>query len=177
MNDILASAAAYGIALIAIWLFTRKSKSGYVRWQWRRPHWILARLLLVVVMLHGVFALAGTSAAKGYLFVVLICFVAYSGIVGLLVMAVGFVFYEWVFWFPSRHELILRTRKSIEADKQEHLIGQLGQTLSDLKLVGRIEVNGQKYYARSESGLVRKGEKVMVSSVGDFELVVRPVDN
>jgi membrane-bound ClpP family serine protease len=178
MNDYVVSAVTYGIAVIALWRFTRKSQSGYVRWQWRRPQWILGRLLAVFVVLHTIFFLSNISHVTGYALFALFCGLAiavdFSGLVFVAIAFVGRVIYEWIFWFPSRHELILRTRKSSEAEKQEHLVGELGQTLSDLKLVGKIEVNGQKFYARSEAGFVGKGEKVRVSAVGDFELVVRP---
>jgi membrane-bound ClpP family serine protease len=180
MMDYILSGVAYLIGAVVLWFYARRSKSGYLRWQWRRPQWMLARLLVVVAICHGVFGWLGLSAGNGYAIVAVLaglCVIAdFTGVFALLAGAVGFIFREWVFWFPARHELILRTRKSIEVKEQEHLVGQWGQTLSDLKLAGKIEINGQKFYARSESGFVRKGEKVMVSSVGDFELVVRPVD-
>ncbi len=180
MNDYFASAVAYAIALTVLWFYTRKGKSGYVRWQWRAPHWILGRLLVVFVILHIGFALTGIPAAWGYLTIVLFGGLAYAadstGVTFVPFALIGFVLREWIFWLPSRNQLILRTRKTSEAGKPEHLIGQVGQALSDLKLAGKIAVNGQEFYARSEAGFVGKGENVLVSSVGDFGLVVRRVD-
>jgi membrane-bound ClpP family serine protease len=180
MNDYFASAVAYTIALIALWFYTRKGKSGYVRWQWRAPHWILGRLLVVFVMLHIGFALTGIPAAWGYLTIVLFGGVAYTadltGVTFVPFALVGFVLREWIFWLPSRNQLILRTRKTKDVKEHTNLVGQMGLTISDLKLAGKIEVNGQEFYARSEAGFVGKGEDVLVSSVGDFELVVRRIE-
>jgi membrane-bound ClpP family serine protease len=180
MNDYLVSAAVYGVAILVSWQYARRAKAGYLRWQWRRPHWILLRLLVVVIIFHGAFAWLGIAPLKGYAVVVGIaglCVLAdVTGVLALLAGAVGFVFREWVFWFPSRHELILRTKKPVATAVDQTLVGQLGQVVSDLKLVGKIEVKGRQFYARSEAGFVGRGENVLVTSVGDFELVVRPAE-
>jgi membrane-bound ClpP family serine protease len=180
MSDYVVSAGAYLVAIIASWLYARRSKSGYLRWQWRRPQWILLRLLIVILIFHGGFAWLGIAPLKGYAVVVGIaglCVLAdITGVFALLAGAVGFIFREWIFWFPARHELILRTKKTVATMVDQSLVGTTGQALSDLKLVGKIEVNGREFYARSEAGLVRKGENVMITSVGDFELVVRPAE-
>jgi membrane-bound ClpP family serine protease len=181
MNNYIVTLATYGITGFALWLFTRKSKVGYIRWQWRKPRWILARLLAVFVLLHCVFALAGISAVWGYLFVGLLCglaFVAdYTGVFALLVISVGFVFREWVFWFPSRHQLILPNQKPTDGATHEHLIGVTGTAVSDLKPAGKILIADTEYPARSEGEFVNKGTPVVVKSAGDFELRVQSVDH
>jgi membrane-bound ClpP family serine protease len=180
MMDYIISGVVYLIAAVALWFYARRSKSGYLRWQWRRPQWILARLLVVIAIFHAVFGWLGLSLVKGYAIVAGIgglCVLAdFTGVFALLAGAVGFIFREWLFWFPSRHQLVLRTQKPAAAKVDQSLVGTTGQALSDLKLAGKIEVNGREFYARSETGLVRKGESVRVSAVGDFELVVRPVN-
>lgn len=180
MNDYVVSAGAYAVAIIASWLYARRSKSGYLRWQWRRPRWILLRLLIVVVIFQGMFAWLGITPLKGYAVVVGIAALGIladiTGVFALLAGAVGFIFREWIFWFPSRHELILRTKKPVATEVDQSLVGQPGRVVNDLKLVGKIEVNGREFYARSEAGFVGRGEKVLITSVGDFELVVRPAE-
>jgi len=181
MNDYLVTLAAYSSTAGALWLFTRKSKVGYIRWQWRKPHWILARLLVVFVILHAAFALAGISAMWGYLLVGMICGLAfladYAGLFVLLFGSVGFVCREWIFWLPSRHQLILRNHRPTEGATLKHLIGATGTAVSDLKPAGKILIANTEYPARSQGALVRKGTPVVVQSVGDFELLVQFVDH
>jgi membrane-bound ClpP family serine protease len=178
MMDYIISGVAYLIAVVVLWYYARRSESGYLRWQWRRPQWILARLLVVIAIFHGAFVWLGISMVKGYALVAVVaglCVLAdLTGVFALLAGAVGFFFREWLFWFPSRHQLVLRTKKPAATEVDQSLVGTTGQALSDLKLAGKIEVNGQEFYARSEAGFVGKGEKVKVCAVGDFELVVRP---
>jgi membrane-bound ClpP family serine protease len=180
MNDSLATLVSYGITGFAIWWFTHKSRSGYIRWQWRRPHWILVRLLVVFLFLHCVFALVGVPAGWGYLVVGLFCGIAFvadwSGVFVLLTLAVGWILREWVFWLPSRHRLILRNRPATKLPAQEHLVGLAGSVVSDLKPTGRINIGGSEYPARSEGKFVLKGTPVVVKAVGAFELRVQSID-
>jgi membrane-bound ClpP family serine protease len=50
--------------------------------------------------------------------------------------------------------------------------GCLGITLTELYPVGKVEVEGKSYDARSNFGKIEKGEKVKVLKKTGFELVV-----
>ncbi|NDH17056.1 MAG: hypothetical protein EBY48_08290, partial [Opitutae bacterium] len=50
--------------------------------------------------------------------------------------------------------------------------GCLGITLTELYPVGKVEVKGKSYDARSNFGKIEKGEKVKVLKKAGFELVV-----
>jgi len=179
MRDSFSSILAFLIALMVIWLATRNSKSGYVRRQWRRPGWIVLRLLLLIASFHALFLLLHIPTVAGFLGLAIFWLVALwadlSGVFTILVIIAGALFYEWVFWFPSRHELILRNKKPEDLPDRSDLMGAVGVAVTDLKLFGRIEVAGAQHEAKSAAGLITKGEKVQVCSTNSLELVVRRV--
>ena len=51
--------------------------------------------------------------------------------------------------------------------------GCLGVTLTELYPVGKVEVEGKSYDARSSFGKIEKGEKIKVLKKAGFELVVK----
>jgi membrane-bound ClpP family serine protease len=177
MSDLIATFCAYVIMAIVLWHYTRRSKSGYVRRQWRKPGWILLRLFSLFVLAHGVFVFFDISTAIGFAGLaagVALVFVAdFSGMIGFALAGVGFVLHEWVFWFPSRHDFFLRHPKPVKKPEPTTLIGLTGITLGDLKPTGKVLVEGAEHVARSENGFIPKGEKIVVTSVGAFEVGVR----
>ena len=56
---------------------------------------------------------------------------------------------------------------------QVELIGDVGMAVSDLKPTGMIIINEVKHFARSENGFIPQGERIVVTSVGAFEVGVR----
>ena len=50
--------------------------------------------------------------------------------------------------------------------------GCLGITLTELYPVGKVEIDGKSYDARSSFGKIEKGEKIKVLKKAGFELVV-----
>jgi membrane-bound ClpP family serine protease len=177
MADLIATACAYVITAIVLWRYTRRSKSGYVRRQWRRPGWILLRLLSLFVLAHGVFVFFDISTALGFAGLaagVALVFVGdFSGMIGFALTGIGFVLHEWVFWFPSRHQFFLRHPKPARKADKTSLIGLSGTALGDLKPTGKVLIEGAEHFARSEAGFIPKGEKIVVTSVGAFEVGVR----
>lgn len=177
MNDYTVTAGAFAITATCLWTKTRKSEVRYVRWQWRKPHWPLLRLLAVFLGLHVVFGLLGIRTALGFLFVGILAMAAltveFSGLWAVPVAAVGLVLYEWVFWFPSRRQLILRNPRPARTKGDDHLIGLDGVAVSDLKPTGTILIRGVEHTARSDGGFIAKGEKVVIEAAGDFELKVK----
>lgn len=85
--------------------------------------------------------------------------------------------------FLFRVELGPRVLNEVEPEglsnpglKQVELVGQTGVAVSDLKPTGMIAINETEHYARSETGFIPKGEKIVVTMVGAFELMVRKAD-
>lgn len=177
MTDLIATLCTYALTAVVLWRYTRRSKSGYVRRQWRKPGWILLRLFCLFVLAHGVFVFFDVSTALGFAGLaagVALVFVAdFSGMIGVVLAGVGFVLHEWVFWFPSRHQFFLRHPKPARKADKTSLIGLSGIALGDLKPTGKVLIEGAEHYARSEDGFIPKGETIVVTSVGAFEVGVR----
>ena len=69
-------------------------------------------------------------------------------------------------------------RRLAERERREArlaLMGAEGVALNDLRPIGVIEIDGQRYDAASETGLVRRGTKVRVTHATDFEIKVREI--
>ena len=119
-------------------------------------------------------------AALGFLFVGLFTLVMiaadFGGVITVFVAAVGWLCYQWIFWLPSRRQLILRNPRPIRKEHRDEMVGLEGIAVSDLKPAGTITVEGIDRSARSSLGLIAKGEKVMIESVGDFEVTVRKAE-
>ena len=70
--------------------------------------------------------------------------------------------------------------KEAEAARQakhhlKDMIGQQGLTVTELRPVGRIEVNGERHEAISESGIIDAGTPIEIVNAYDAQLKVRPV--
>lgn len=57
----------------------------------------------------------------------------------------------------------------------EKLIGELGETMNDLRPVGTIKVNGKHYSAQSEGKWIEKGTKVKVVKVDGTKIEVEEI--
>ena len=56
---------------------------------------------------------------------------------------------------------------------QEKLMGKHGVTVSELFPSGEVEIDGQRFDARSTLGKIPKGEKIEVVKSTEFDLIVR----
>lgn len=180
MSGYVTTAAVYLTSAWCLWLATRRSKSGYIRWQWRRPHWILLRLLVLAGVFHGLFALVGVHPALGFLFVGLFAVLALTSFDAgaAAFVALGFAMHEWIFWLPSRRELVLREPRSVPPmSSGAQWVGQVGTVASDLKPAGTVIVQGVERPARSEQAFMERGEQVIVVAAADFEVIVRKVSD
>ena len=71
--------------------------------------------------------------------------------------------------------------KEAEAARQakhhalKDMIGQQGLTVTELRPVGRIEVNGERHEAISESGIIDAETPIEIVNAYDAQLKVRPV--
>ncbi len=57
----------------------------------------------------------------------------------------------------------------------KEMIGLKGLTVTELRPVGRIEVNGERHEAISESGIIDAGTPIEIVNAYDAQLKVRPV--
>lgn len=62
-----------------------------------------------------------------------------------------------------------------EREKQLALIGAEGVVLSDLRPVGVIQIDGQRFDALSETGLIRAGSRIRVTKIDSNQVKVRAV--
>lgn len=62
-------------------------------------------------------------------------------------------------------------------DTQNVKVGDVGIAASDLKLGGRIRVNGETYDAESIDKFIDDGTKIMVTKVNSFQIFVKSVDD
>ncbi len=62
---------------------------------------------------------------------------------------------------------------SVPAGKPE--VGARGRATSDLYPGGEVEIDGKRYQARAEIGMVKSGRDVEVTGYGDFLLIVREI--
>jgi membrane-bound ClpP family serine protease len=140
--------------------------------------WILCRLLALILAVHSVFALFGIRSVIGYPFVgviALLMLIEPTGFFGILVSGIGRIMYEWIFWLPSRRQLILRNRKRPKDTAKHDLTGAEAIVVRDLTPAGTVAVHGIHRPARTNFGFIAKGERVVIESSGDFELRVRAV--
>lgn len=64
--------------------------------------------------------------------------------------------------------------KADEHDNRQELVGQTGVTVNDLRPIGKVRIDGHRYEALAESGVIDAGSEVVVVSVVDNQIKVRP---
>lgn len=69
-------------------------------------------------------------------------------------------------------------RREVDRQRREArlaLLGAEGVALNDLRPIGVIEIDGQRHDASSETGLVRRGARIKVTHVTEFDMKVREI--
>lgn len=61
-----------------------------------------------------------------------------------------------------------------ELDERLALVGQTGETINELRPVGEVRIEGQRYEALAETGVIDPGVEVVVVSIVDNQIKVRP---
>lgn len=178
MNDLAASAIAFAITVALLWLVTRKDER--VSNQWVRPNGVLVRTAILVIAFHAVFVALGIPALNGYLIVVLFVALSITGIFldpfAMLFGVTAWLFYEWIFWFPSKDQIIHSHSLKEQSKRKPLLDARRGFAASDLNPIGRVEIEGMEYEARSSLGFIEKGDLVEVEKTDGFELQVRKIE-
>lgn len=65
----------------------------------------------------------------------------------------------------------------VVADQQNHLVGETGLALTDLRPAGKVQIAGKPYDAKATTGWIDKGTTVRIVAQERFELVVDPVES
>ena len=152
---------------------------------------LAASLLLMVLELFipsgGLIAITAAGCAVAGV----VCLFRVStvwGVVGVLTIVVlgptvmSFAFKVWPHTPIGRKMLGERPPEQVEAERRAEeeerqrrlaLLGMEGIVLSDLRPVGVVEINGQRYDALSEESLIRAGQRVRVSIVEPNQIKVR----
>lgn len=63
--------------------------------------------------------------------------------------------------------------KSTQAESDNSIVGKTGETLTPLAPTGMIFIDGRRYEAFSQGGFLDKGQKVSVTGVDNFRLIVK----
>ena len=110
-----------------------------------------------------------------------------SGALALLILTPIVVAFAIKVWTTSR---VGRAMMGVPTDEEAHrqreaerarrdarlaLLGAEGVALNDLRPIGVIDIDGQRYDASSEIGLVRRGARVRVTHVTEFDMKVREI--
>ncbi len=109
------------------------------------------------------------------------------GLVFLVVAGPGIFFYGLSLWRhtpigrrmigePSEEELEKRRQAELaEREQQLKLVGTEGQAATDLRPVGVVIINGKRYDALAELGIIPAGSRVRVTVIEGTQLKVRAV--
>lgn len=177
MHDYTVSAVVFALTLGLLWLVTRKDEK--VSLQWKRPAGILFRTAILILFFHAFFVVCDIPVLNGYLFVAL--FVGFSMVGAFLdvfemgLLATGWLFYEWIFWFPTRDKMVLAYSPEMPQIDEASGTKRQGYATTNLQPVGWVEIDGKEFEARTSLGFIMKGERVEVEKENGFELVVREI--
>jgi membrane-bound serine protease (ClpP class) len=134
---------------------------------------IVLFLLEVKVMSHGMLAIGGAvSLLLGSMMLIRTSssleFARISHSVIIASTAVTVLFFLFVIGVG------LKAQRAKPVTGIEGLMGEVGETLVTLDLIGTVRVHGEVWNAESVSGMIRKGEKVRVAGIKDLKLFVEP---
>lgn len=155
------------------------------------PYWLIAVLIVGVIftLIDGFLIVNGSVALIGLVFIMLSLAIPSPSFSYGLGVCVSFwigLFASLLLlkYFPARafwKKLALLDRTSREAGYTSmktsmlDLVGKEGKTLSILRPVGTIEVEGERYSAQSDGEWVDRDVKVKVTAVDGTKIVVKPV--
>jgi membrane-bound serine protease (ClpP class) len=95
------------------------------------------------------------------------------------VVTLSLLFGEKIMQHGPLRKLILTSTQSTQegyviAEKQPQLVGTMAVTLTPLRPIGKIEINGMDYEAKATFGWIDQGKKVEVIGQERFMLIVAP---
>jgi membrane-bound ClpP family serine protease len=138
-------------------------------------------LVLEVVLPGGIVGVIGGFAMLGGCAVAFSRFGVQGGGVATVVALAGLglaLYIEFSLLPKTRFGKKLFLHQTVDAKSQPspadaaQIVGQAGETLTTLAPTGYVLVDGRRYEARSEAGLIVKGAAVRVVGVDSFHLIV-----
>lgn len=134
---------------------------------------IILLLLEIKVTSYGMLAIGGViSLLLGSFFLLdtdsTLAFMKISWTVIVTTTLVSAAFFLFVGWMG------VMAQKSKPVSGSEALVGLVGQALTDLAPTGMVMVHGESWSAESQSGMIRKGNSVIVTGISGLKLFVQP---
>ena len=76
----------------------------------------------------------------------------------------------------SEEEALMASAQSRaeELDERLALVGLTGESINELRPVGEVRINGKRYETLAESGVIEPGVEIVVVSIVDNQIKVRP---
>jgi membrane-bound serine protease (ClpP class) len=132
---------------------------------------IILFLLELKVMSHGMLAIGGVlSVLLGSLMLIRtdseLEFVSLSKSVIVTTTIVTSLFFLFVIGMG------LRAQRAKPITGMEGLLGEIGESIEPLNLIGKVHVHGEIWNAESTSGIINRGEKIRVTGIKDLKLYV-----
>jgi membrane-bound serine protease (ClpP class) len=132
---------------------------------------IILFLLELKVMSHGMLAIGGVlSVLLGSLMLIRtdseLEFVSLSKSVIVTTTIVTSLFFLFVIGMG------LRAQRAKPITGMEGLLGEIGESIEPLNLIGKVHVHGEIWNAESTSGIISRGEKIRVTGIKDLKLYV-----
>jgi len=139
------------------------------------------RLASLVMAFHGLFLVTGIKPLWGYIAVTLFAVISlgHMGPFGLLPVVAGYIFYEWLFWFPDKHEWINKEAliSGNSSSSFNHLVNAQGTTLTPLRPCGKIRVGDNDIEAFTNDEFIDANEKVIIIGEKPFGVLVEKEKN
>jgi membrane-bound ClpP family serine protease len=148
---------------------------------------VLLFSLGLVLLFFEVFIPGGVLGVLGGLLMLAGCGLAFAefgtnggaAATALAVVLVGLTLYIELFVLPKTSlgrklflERAIGARSQPPPARSEEIVGRTGETLTTLAPSGYVLVDGKKYEAASQSGLLPRGSSVKVTGLDNFRLLV-----
>ena len=176
MNDIITTLIVYFITLIGLFIHAHRSRPELVKPFWKAHILSAIRLSFPFILIHMAFAEFNISALLGYGILSLLIFTSFcipNDYIGIFFLVSAYVFYQWTFWFPDRHEFILKEKlDSKNKERRNSLVGKSGISKTPLKPSGKIQIDDREYDATCDSGFLEAEQSIKVTKIKAFGLVV-----
>ena len=145
-------------------------------------------VLALILFFLEIFVPGGILAILGVILLVVACVIGYNDYGGTTAMVIFFtsatlslIMFFVEIWLiqHKRFGKFIRLDKTISGSslkpqaKAEEIVGKTGETLTIMAPTGMIIVDGKKYEAFSQSGLLEEAVPVEVVRVDNFRLIVK----
>ena len=169
----------YIVILLAttVWLFG--SKQRVLAREATNVLGIALRLAMVFGLLYGVCWLSGIAVwfvVAGLALIAIVGMLIDIPFAGMFSFAMLYIVQQFVLGFPARHEWVLDSiAPPAENDPMDQsLVGQVGKTVSPLRPIGEVKLDGGVFEATANDGrLIERDETVVVIRIRHGKLIVR----